>query len=80
MDQDDYPTFQNRSENISDDILNCNSIPIIPFESSFLHQLERFTTTNLEYSNSSVYASDPISVMPPELSSSHNLECFTLSS
>ncbi|CAG8830858.1 19789_t:CDS:1, partial [Gigaspora rosea] len=32
--QDNYPTFQYRSEDISDDILECNSIPIAPLDSS----------------------------------------------
>ncbi|KAF0544005.1 hypothetical protein F8M41_003212 [Gigaspora margarita] len=34
MDQDDYSTFQYGLEDISDDILECNSIPIAPLESS----------------------------------------------
>ncbi|CAG8713085.1 4243_t:CDS:2, partial [Gigaspora rosea] len=82
MDQDDYPTFQYGSEDISDDILECNSIPIAPLEpSSFICHLEHVTTiSNPEYSNVSIYASDPVSVIPTKSSSSHNLEHFTSSS
>ncbi|CAG8818910.1 14194_t:CDS:2, partial [Gigaspora rosea] len=67
MDQDDYPTFQYKSEDISDDILECNSIPIAP--SSFLFYVipnESSSSHNIEHLTSS--------------SSSHNLEHFTLSS
>ncbi|CAG8673690.1 hypothetical protein C2G38_2227871 [Gigaspora rosea] len=76
MNQDDYPIFQYGLKDISDDILECNSIPIAPLESSsFLCHLEHVTTiSNPEYSNRSIYASDPVSVIPTESSSSHNLE------
>ncbi|KAF0530829.1 hypothetical protein F8M41_011995 [Gigaspora margarita] len=79
MDQDNYPTFQYGSEDISDDILECNSISIAPLESSsFPCHLEHVTTiSNPKHSNVSIYAFDPVSVIPTKSSSSHNLECFT---
>ncbi|KAF0513915.1 hypothetical protein F8M41_017688 [Gigaspora margarita] len=82
MDQNNYPIFQYKLEDISDDILECNSISIIPFESIFFsYYLEHVTTiSNLENSNVSVYASDPVFVTFTKSSLSYNLECFTLSS
>ncbi|CAG8716136.1 3972_t:CDS:2 [Gigaspora rosea] len=75
MDQDNYPTFQYRSEDISDDILECNSIPIAPLDSSFSCHLEHITTiSNPKYSNVSIYTFDPVSIIPTKSSSSHNLE------
>ncbi|KAF0510169.1 hypothetical protein F8M41_018459 [Gigaspora margarita] len=82
IDQDNYPIFQYGSEDISDDILEYNSIPIALLESfSFLCHLEHVTTiSNPEYSNVSIYASNPVSVILTKSSSSHNLEHFILSS
>ncbi|CAG8841750.1 19149_t:CDS:1, partial [Gigaspora margarita] len=76
MDQDDYSIFQYGLEDISNDILECNSIPIAPLESSlFPCHLEHVTTiSNPEYSNVSIYASDPVSVISTKSSSSYNLE------
>ncbi|CAG8848251.1 31648_t:CDS:1, partial [Gigaspora margarita] len=79
MDQDDYSIFQYGSEDISDDILECNSISIAPLESSsFPYHFEHVTTiSNPEYSNVSIYASDLVSVISTKSSSSYNLEHFT---
>ncbi|KAF0478686.1 hypothetical protein F8M41_023954 [Gigaspora margarita] len=75
MDQDNYPTFQYGSEDISDDILEYNFIPIAPlesflFHSSSSHNLEYFTSLSLSH-NLERFTSSSLS---------YNLECFTLSS
>ncbi|CAG8850958.1 23206_t:CDS:1, partial [Gigaspora margarita] len=75
MDQENSFTSRYESEeDTSDNILEHNSAPIVPYEfSSSPLSLEYFTSPNLEYSTSPSYTSDSISTIPLE-SSSYNLE------
>ncbi|KAF0393213.1 hypothetical protein F8M41_010438, partial [Gigaspora margarita] len=58
----------------SDNILEHNSAPIVPYEFfSSPHSFEYFTSPNLKYSTLPSYTSDSISTIPLE-SSSCNLE------
>ncbi|KAF0520766.1 hypothetical protein F8M41_016103 [Gigaspora margarita] len=88
MDQENSFTLRYESEDTSDNILEHNSAPIVPYEfSSSPRSFEYFTSPNLEYSTSPSYTSDSISTIPLEslscnleyVASSPNLEYVDLS-
>ncbi|KAF0381814.1 hypothetical protein F8M41_012036 [Gigaspora margarita] len=73
MDQENSFASRYESEDTSDNILEHNSAPIVPYEFSSPRSLEYFTSPNPEYSTSPSYTSDSIFTIPLE-SSSYNLE------
>src|SRR6185437_15958381 len=82
MDQENSFIFRYKLEkNTSNNILEHNSVSIVPYKFSLLlYSLEYFTSPNLEYSTSLSYKSNSISTILLESFSPYNLEYIASSS